>query len=172
MHRKCHSIFQFKIEIKKDIFAHFIFDFKIENWRMIKIFQFSVINYYWNIENSKYIFQFSIFEFNCRITQVEKPWLAFFNPISWSDVEFLFTKEKEKTLFYCNLLKRDRSRNSNEKKGYTLYTLLCLLLKRTSSTASATKLSSVFGSIIPTLYFIPLEFKIRKSTESNETNKV
>ena len=111
--------FQFKIEIKKDIFAHFIFYFKIENWKMIKNFQFSIINFYWKIENWKFIFHFSIFEFNCRITQVEKPWLTFFNPISWSDVEFLSTKEKEKTLFYCNSLKRNRSRNSNKEKGYT-----------------------------------------------------
>ena len=61
--------FQFKIEMEKDIFGHFNFYFKIENWKMIKFFQFSIIKFYRKIENLKSIFNFSIFKFNCRITQ-------------------------------------------------------------------------------------------------------
>ena len=34
--------FQFKIEMEKDIFAHFNFYFKHENWKMIKLFQFAL----------------------------------------------------------------------------------------------------------------------------------
>ena len=70
--------FHFKIEMEKDIFAHLNFDFKIKNWKLIKIFQFSFFNFYWKIENWKFIFHVSIFKFNCQITQVDKSWLAFF----------------------------------------------------------------------------------------------
>ena len=76
VHRKCKFNLQFKIEIEKDIFAHFNFNFKIENWKMMKNFQFSIPEFYWKIENRKFMFRFSVFEFNCRITQVEKPWLV------------------------------------------------------------------------------------------------
>ena len=33
----------------------------------------TLINFYWKTENSKFIFHFFIFKFNCRIAQVEKP---------------------------------------------------------------------------------------------------
>ena len=71
--------FQFKIEMEKGIFAHFNFYFRIENWKMIKIFQFSFFNFCWKIENGNFIFHLSMFEFNCQITQVEKSWLDFFS---------------------------------------------------------------------------------------------
>ena len=62
----------------KGHFCVFQFRFKIENLKMINIFQFSVSDFYWKIENWKSIFDFLILEINCRITQVEKPWLAIF----------------------------------------------------------------------------------------------
>ena len=43
--------FHFKIEMEKDIFAHFNFYFNIETWKMIKIFQFSISNSYWEFES-------------------------------------------------------------------------------------------------------------------------
>ena len=85
---------------------------------MIIFFPFSISNFYWEIENWKSIFQFSSFEFNCRITQVEKPWLAFFKSHSLKQY-LVFIHKRELKNFTPNSLKRDSSRNSNEEKGYT-----------------------------------------------------
>ena len=64
--------FQIKIKIEQDIFEYFNFYFKIENWRTIIFFfnfQLLVLLKNWNL---KIHFHFSFFQFNCRITQVER----------------------------------------------------------------------------------------------------
>ena len=53
------SVIQFSF-YGKNHFCVFQFRFKIENWKMIKIFQFSISNFYWktDIENPFFILQF------------------------------------------------------------------------------------------------------------------
>ena len=88
--------FHFKIEMEKDIFPYFNFDFKVENWKMMKFFQFSFFNFYWKIENWKFIFHVSVFKFNCQIKQVEKSWLAFFFFFDLVSLLFFFQKRERK----------------------------------------------------------------------------
>ena len=47
--------------MEKDIFAHFNFYFKIENWKVKTFFQFSITNFIekLKIENSFFMFQLS-----------------------------------------------------------------------------------------------------------------
>ena len=75
MHRKCHSIF---ILWKK---AFLCISVLIQNWKLKNDKNFSIFNFQFLLENWywKSVFHFSIFEFNWRITQIEKPWSAFFN---------------------------------------------------------------------------------------------
>ena len=53
--------FHFKIGMEKDIFQHFNFYFKIENWKMKFSFQFSITNFIekLKIENPFFMFQLS-----------------------------------------------------------------------------------------------------------------
>ena len=53
--------FHFKIRMAKDIFAHFIFYFKIEDWKTKIFFLFSITNFTekFKIENPFFVFQLS-----------------------------------------------------------------------------------------------------------------
>ena len=92
--------FHFKSEMEKRSRWHFCaFQFLFQNLKLNNEIFSSIFNYQfcWKIEDWKSIFHVSIVEFNWWIRQVKKSSLAFFNLVSWNDVEFL--KQKEKILF-------------------------------------------------------------------------
>ena len=74
VHRKCHSIFILKLEWKRTFLCISI-SIQIENWKMIKNFQFSISNFCLKIKNWKSIFHwkwnFLYFNFDSKL-KIEK----------------------------------------------------------------------------------------------------
>ena len=94
VHRKCHSSFILKLEWKSRFLCISI---SIQNWKLKTDKNFSIFNFQFLLENWK----LKIFEYKCRITQVEKSWLAFFL-ISLAEAMSSFYTQKRKK----NSLKR------------------------------------------------------------------